>query len=63
MSETDDKLKKIQESQEHIKVFWRDLTEQQKENLLKVFEDESDSFIQIVIGLIVIILLVSQTGG
>lgn len=63
MSETDDKLKKIQESQEHIKVFWRDLTEQQKENLLKVFEDESDSFIQIVIGIIVIIFLVSQTGG
>ena len=63
MSETDDKLKKIQESQEHIKVFWRDLTEQQKENLLKVFEDESDSVIQIVIGIIVIIFLVSQTGG
>ena len=63
MSDLDDRLKKIQESQEHIKVFWRDLTEQQKENLLKVFEDESDSVIQIVIGIIVIIFLVSQTGG
>ena len=63
MSGLDDRLKKIQESQEHIKVFWHDLTDQQKEHLLKVFEDESDSFSQIMIGLIVIIFLVSQTGG